>query len=177
VCPRSPALGGSGNLFTKDAELIAFRVGEYHPRDVTLPHIGPPSTEGEETFDLSGLIERTEVEMKSVLACLLLGNRYEQEAGHPIRSRPDLEFVRGVADHNPVQGIRPPPTKRDWIMSVHDDLLPDEIHVTHPARSVTQADLPTTVPRGEHVDSCRFGTTSPYHFVERQPASPATLAP
>jgi hypothetical protein len=29
------------NPSTNDAELIAFRVGEYHPRRVTLPDIGP----------------------------------------------------------------------------------------------------------------------------------------
>ena len=46
---------------TKDAKLIAFRVGEYNPRRVTLPDIGPPSTEGKETFDFCGLIDRTEV--------------------------------------------------------------------------------------------------------------------
>jgi hypothetical protein len=34
------------NPSTKDAELIAFKVSEYHPRRVTLPDIGPPSTEG-----------------------------------------------------------------------------------------------------------------------------------
>jgi len=62
-------------VHTKDAELIAFRVGEYHPRRVTLPDIGPPSTEGKETFDFCGLIDRTEVRMESVLACLLLRNR------------------------------------------------------------------------------------------------------
>jgi hypothetical protein len=32
-----PLLGIGPNPSTKDAELIAFRVGEYHPRRVTLP--------------------------------------------------------------------------------------------------------------------------------------------
>jgi len=68
---------------TKDAKLIAFRVGEYHPRRVTLPDISPPSTEGKETFDFCGLIDRTEVRMESVLARLLLRNRHEQQARAP----------------------------------------------------------------------------------------------
>jgi hypothetical protein len=127
-------LGIGPNPSTKDAELIAFRVGEYHPRRVTLPDIGPPSTEGKETFDFCGLINRTEVKMESVLACLLLRNRHEQQARHPIRSRPDLELVRGVAHDNPAQGLGPPSTKRDRIVSVDDDLLPNEIHVAHSAR-------------------------------------------
>src|SRR5688572_4329147 len=78
LCRR--LLGIGANPSTKDAELIAFRVGEYHPRRVTLPDIGPPSTEGKETFDFCGLIDRTEVRMESVLACLLLRNRHEQQA-------------------------------------------------------------------------------------------------
>jgi len=134
-------------VHTKDAELIAFRVGEYHPRRVTLPDIGPPSTEGKETFDFCGLIDRTEVRMESVLACLLLRNQHEQQARHPIRSRPDLELVRGVAHDNPAQRLGPPSTKRDRIASVNDDLLPNEIHVAHSARSVSQADAPTDVER------------------------------
>jgi hypothetical protein len=138
LCRR--LLGIGPNPSTKDAELIAFRVGEYHPRRVTLPDIGPPSTEGKETFDFCGLIDRTEVRMESVLACLLLRNRHEQQARHPIRSRPDLELVRGVAHDNPAQGLGPPSTKRDRIVSVDDDLLPNEIHVAHSARSVSQAD-------------------------------------
>ena len=135
-----PLLGIGPNPSTKDAELIAFRVGEYHPRRVTLPDSGPPSTEGKETFDFCGLIDRTEVRMESVLACLLLRNRHEQQARHPIRSRPDLELVRGVAHDNPAQGLGPPSTKRDRIVSVDDDLLPNEIHVAHSAMSVSLAD-------------------------------------
>lgn len=135
-----PLLGIGPNPSTKDAELIAFTVGEYHPRRVTLPDIGPPSTEGKETFDFCGLIDRTKVKMESVLACLLLRNRHEQQARHPIRSRPDLELVRGVAHDNPAQGLSPPSTKRDRIVSVDDDLLPNEIHVAHSATTVSQAD-------------------------------------
>ena len=79
------------------------------PTSVTLGDIDPPSTEGKETFNFYGLIDRTEVRMKSVLACLLLRNRHEQQARHPIRSRPDLELVRGVAHDNPARP-RPPST-------------------------------------------------------------------
>ena len=64
LCRRLPGIGP--NPSTKDAELIAFRVGEYHPRRVTLPDIDPPSTEGKETFDFCGLIDRMEVRMESV---------------------------------------------------------------------------------------------------------------
>jgi hypothetical protein len=153
LCHRLIGIGP--NPSTKDAELIAFRVGEYHPRRVTLPDIGRPSTEGKETFDFCGLIDRTEVRMESVLACLLLRNRHEQQARHPIRSRPDLELVRGVAHDNPAQGLGPPSTKRDRIVSVDDDLLPNEIHVAHSARSVSQADPPTGAR-----DLVRIGTLS-----------------
>jgi DNA-directed RNA polymerase specialized sigma24 family protein len=55
-----------------------------------------------------------------------LRNRHEQQARHPIRSRPDLELVRGVTHDNPSQGVGPPSTKRDRIVSVDDDLLPNE---------------------------------------------------
>src|SRR5215207_5176925 len=70
LCRR--LLGIGPNPSRKDAELIAFRVGKYHPRRITLPDIGPPSTEGKQTFDFCGLIDRTEVSMEPVLACLLL---------------------------------------------------------------------------------------------------------
>ena len=94
-CRRPRGIGP--NPSAKDAELIAFGVGEHHPGGVTLPDVGPASTEGKETIDFCGLIDRTEVRMESVLACLLLPNRQEQQARHPIRSRPDLELIRGVA--------------------------------------------------------------------------------
>ncbi|MDF3017939.1 MAG: stress-inducible protein [Thermomicrobiales bacterium] len=135
-----PLLGIEPNPSTKDAQLIAFRVGEYHPGRVTLPDIGPPSIEGKEAIDFCGLIDRTEVKMDSVLACLLLRNRHKQQARHPIRSRPNLARVGGVAHDNPAQGLGPPSTKRDRIMSVNDDLLPNEIHVAHSAGSVSQTD-------------------------------------
>ncbi len=153
LCHR--LLGIGPNPSTKDAELIAFRVGEYHPRRVTLADIGPPSTEGKETFDFRDLIDWTEVRMESVLACLLLRNRHEQQARHPICSRPDLELVRGVAHDNPAQGLGPPSTKRDRIVSVDDDLLPNEIHVAHSARSVSQADPSAGV--GEASLACGSG--------------------
>ena len=76
LCRRLLRIGP--NPSTKDAKHIAFRVGECYPRRVTLPDIRPPSTEGKETFDFCGLIDRTEVKMESVLACLLLRNRDEQ---------------------------------------------------------------------------------------------------
>ena len=94
--------------------------------------------------------------MESVLACLLLRNRHEQQARHPIRSRrPDLELVRGVAHDNPSQGLGPPSTKRARIMSSDDDLLPNEIHIAHSATSVSQADAPTV----RH-DACHFRSAS-----------------
>jgi DNA-directed RNA polymerase specialized sigma24 family protein len=55
-----------------------------------------------------------------------LRNRHEKQARHPIRSRPDLELVRGVAHDIPSQGLGPPSTKRVRIVSVDDDLLPNE---------------------------------------------------
>ena len=65
------------------------------------------------------------------------GTGTNNRPGHPIRSRPDLELVRGVAHDNPSQGLGPPSTKRDRIVSVDDDLLPNEIHVANSARSVS----------------------------------------
>jgi hypothetical protein len=100
----------------------------------------PAEHRGKETFDFCGLIDRREVKMESVLACLLLRNRHEQQARHPIRSRPDLELVRDVAHDNPAQGFGPPSTKRARIMSGDDDLLPNEIHIAVSAMSVSQAD-------------------------------------
>ena len=81
MVPCHRLLGIGPNPSTKDAELIAFRVGEYHLRRVTLPDIGLPSTEGKETFDFCGLVDRTEVRMESVLAWLLLRNRHENRPG------------------------------------------------------------------------------------------------
>ena len=145
LCRR--LLGIGPNPSTKDAELIAFRVGEYHPRRVTLPDIGPPSTEGKETFDFCGLIDRTEVRMESVLACLLLRNRHEQQARH--RSGAGLISNSSATSPTTTQpkGLGPPSTKRDRIVSVDDDLLPNEIHVAHSARSVSQADPLAPSPR------------------------------
>jgi hypothetical protein len=95
------------------------------------------------------LIDQTEVKMECVLACLLLRNRHEQQARHPIRNRPDLELVRGIAHDNPAQGLGPPSTKRDRIVSVDDDLLSNEIDVAHSAWSVSPADRLTGVSQAE----------------------------
>jgi hypothetical protein len=88
LCHR--LLGIGPNPSTKDAELIAFRVGEYHPRRVTLPD---------------------------------------------------------VAHDNPAQGLRCSIDQARPDHECQDDLLPNEIHVAHSARSVSQADAPTDVER------------------------------
>jgi hypothetical protein len=90
LCRRLLDIGP--NPSTKDAELIAFRVGEYHPRRVTLPDIGPPSTEGKETFDFCGLIDRTEVRMESVLACF--------SPGTGTNNRPGTRFGVGLISNS-----------------------------------------------------------------------------
>ena len=50
---------------------------------------------------------------------------------------------------NPAQGLGPPSTKRDRIVSVDDDLLSNEIHVAHSAWSVSPADRLTGVSQVE----------------------------
>jgi hypothetical protein len=109
--------------------------------------------------------------MESVLACLFLRNRHEQQARHPIRTRPNLELVRGVAQDNPAQGLGPPSTERGRIVSVDDDLLPNEIHVSHSATSVSQADPPTGVGQQTNLRCINCCTAAP--VVSSRPLEPA----
>jgi hypothetical protein len=79
------------------------RSASTHPRRITLLDISPAEHRGKEDVRLLRF-DRPDRSQDGVCSCrLLLRNRHEQQARHPIRSRPDLELVRGAGHDNQVE--------------------------------------------------------------------------
>ena len=82
----------------EQAELIALRVGEHDPRNVTLADVDPARAQREQALELFGLVDtrRTDVEVKAILDGLRLWNGSEDQQGRagvvPCRRRPAQSF-------------------------------------------------------------------------------------
>ena len=92
-----PLIGIGPNLVHEGCRTHCLQGRRVPPRRVTLPDIGPPSTEEKETFDLCGLIDRTKVKMESVLACLLTGTGTNNRPG----TRSGLGLISNSAAASP----------------------------------------------------------------------------
>jgi hypothetical protein len=78
--------------------------------------------------------------MRSVVECSV---HYQEGAARfplvnylPVALVHEPEWIESASRPSAPQGHGPPSTKRDRIVSVDDDLLPNEIQVAHSARSV-----------------------------------------
>lgn len=113
---------------TKDAELVALRVGQDDPLALTLPDIDPSSSRSDQAVDFGGLVDRAEIRMPPVLAHLRLRDRHEQQTRQLVGCRPDLEFIIGFGHDDPAQSRGPPSSESNRIARVDDDLLPGQVH-------------------------------------------------
>ena len=102
----------------KDAELVPLGIAQNDPRLLSLADIGAGSAKVEEASHLSVPVVGPEVEVQPVLERLRFRDASEQEARQPVRRGPNLELLRVVVDHHPVQGVRPPAAERDGIGGV-----------------------------------------------------------
>jgi len=112
----------------QDAELVALRIGQHHPRNLTLPDIDTRRAEGDQSIDLCLLVIRTQVKVEAVLNHLGRFDGYEQDPRQPIDLWLDLEHRWAIIDHHPPQRLAPPATKCHRVMRSDDDLFPLETH-------------------------------------------------
>ena len=114
LCRRLPGIGP--NPSTKDAELIAFRVGEYHPRRVTLPDIDPPSIEGKQTFDFDRPDGSQDGVRLPAFSCGTGMNNRPATRSHQPRSTPATATLRCVprGPSDRVPKFDSPITPRPW---------------------------------------------------------------
>jgi hypothetical protein len=93
----------------KDAELVAFGVGQHDPGSIPLADVHPPPrTMSDQSSHLGVLVIRPEIEVQSVLGLLGLVEPDELQPRRAIGLRPDLVLVSRGVDDNPSQRVRPP---------------------------------------------------------------------
>ena len=85
------------------AELIAFWIGEYDPRHLSLSDVDARRSECHKAIDLPVAVNGTKVKMESILAGLLLRHSDEQQTGKSIGRRADLNDVRRLVYDHPTQ--------------------------------------------------------------------------
>lgn len=112
----------------KDAELVAFGVGQHDPGTIPLADVYPPCAMSDQPSHLGVLVIGPEVEVQPALGLLALIEPDEVQPRHAIRLRADLELVSRGVDDNPAQGIGPPPPQGHWIQRVDDYLFPFQGH-------------------------------------------------
>ena len=130
----------------EDAELVSLRIGQDHPRDITLPDIETRGTEPDQPLNFRLLIIRTEVDVKTVLAHLGPVVRNEQNSRQPTRLWLDLRDDRSVIDDHPPQNLTPPATKRNRVTGGDDHLLPLDTHSRNGSHPVTRPPVNTHRP-------------------------------
>ena len=114
--------------WAKDAELVAFGVGQHDPGSIPLADIHPPCAMSDQPSHLGVLVIGPKVEVQSALGFLALIEPDEIQPRRAIRRRADLELVIRGVDDNPAQGVGPPLSQGHWIQRVDDHLFPFQRH-------------------------------------------------
>ena len=114
--------------WAKDAELVAFGVGQHDPGSIPLADVHAPCAMSEQPSYLGILVIRPEVEVQSALDSLALIEPDEIQPRHAIRRRADLELVSRGVDDNPAKGVGPPLSQGQWLQRVDDHLFPFQSH-------------------------------------------------
>jgi hypothetical protein len=112
----------------KNAELVAFGVGQHDPGSIPLADVHPPCAMSDQPSHLGVLVIRPEVEVQSALGFLALIEPDEIQPRRAIQSRADLELVSRGVDDNPAKGVGPPLAKGPWIQRVDNYLFPFQSH-------------------------------------------------
>ncbi len=130
-CPVAPlACLDRCSALLENTELVSLRVRQHDPRDlVTLPDIDTRRSESDKSLDLGGLIIRTKIDMKTVLALLGFVDGQEQDSWNPTWPWLNLEDGRVVVDHFPFERFAPPSTQSGRVRRCDNNLLPLKTHV------------------------------------------------
>jgi len=114
---------------TQDAELVALRVCEDHPRHaIALTDVDTGGAESQQALDLGVLIVWAEVEVDTVLDALARSRREEEDAGPLLRRGSNLELDRALVDHDPTECFGPPESETDVVDRFDHHLFPCEAH-------------------------------------------------
>ena len=114
--------------WAKDAELVAFGVGQHDPGSIPLADVHPPCAMSDQPGHLGVLVIGPEVEVQSALGLLGLIEPDEIQPRHAIRRRADLELVSRGVDDNPTKGVGPPLPQGHRIQRVDNYLFPFQSH-------------------------------------------------
>lgn len=170
---------GRGSTVLENAELVALRIGQNHPRNVALSNVNTRRSEREKSPNLGGLIVRTKIDMETVLALLRFVDGQEQDPWKPIWLWLNLKDGWSIVDDDPSERFAPPPAQRGGVRCGDHDLLPFKAHgrkLAKTSRGCTtgqhqaQANEPT---RGSIIDqpiitpSKRRGTARARHVGAR----------
>ena len=112
----------------KDAELVAFGVGQHDPRSIPLADVHTPCAMRDQPRHLGVLVIRPEVEVQSALGLLALIEPDEVQPRRAIRLRADLELVSRGVDDNPTKRVGPPLPQGHRIHRVDNHLFPFQGH-------------------------------------------------
>jgi hypothetical protein len=99
----------------KDAELVAFGVGQYDPGSIPLADVHPTCAVSDQPSHLGVLVIRPEVKVQSALGLLGLIEPHEVQPRRTVRLRADLELVSRGVDDNPAERLGPPLPQGHWI--------------------------------------------------------------
>src|SRR3954447_16564244 len=114
--------------WAKNAELVAFGVGQHDPGSIPLADVHPPRAMSDQPSHLGVLVIRPEVEVQSALGLFGLIEPHEVQPRHTIRLLADLELVSRGVDDNPAERVGPPLAQGHWIHRVDNYLLPIQGH-------------------------------------------------
>ena len=112
----------------KDAELVAFGVGQHDPRSIPLADVHTLCAVSDQTSHLGVLVIRPEIEVQSALGLLGLVESDEVQPRRAIRLRADLELVSRGVDDNPTKRVGPPLPQGRRIHRVDNHLFPIQGH-------------------------------------------------
>lgn len=108
--------------------MVAFRVGQHHPRNVALPDVHTRCSERDQSFNFGGLIVGTKIDMQTVTVLLWFIDGQEQDPRQSVWLWLNLEHRRIVVDDNPSECFAPPATERSRVSGGHHDLFPLKAH-------------------------------------------------
>lgn len=112
----------------KDAEFVAFGIGQHYPRSIPLADVHTPCAMSDQTSHLGVLVIRPEVEVQSALGLLVLIEPDKVQPRRAIRLRTDLELVGRGVDDKPTERVGPPLPQGHWIRRVDNYLFPFQGH-------------------------------------------------
>src|SRR5215208_2578729 len=134
--PSSRRIEPTQSAFRRqDAEFVALRVGQHHPRLLTLADVDMLRAQSDYPIDLGLLVVGTEVQMDAVLDDLVVGHCDKQPVGTGAGRSFEDDIAVLVDIGTPAQHLCPPSTESVRVVGVDADLLERQTHFSTPAHS------------------------------------------